>query len=322
MKASQDNPDANQLGVGVNEEQVMEAVRKSGFPLQTLIANYLRTDFVVQEEWSYMDSDTGTQRTLDIVASRRIREFGDKNQPFVRPTLNFLIECKQSDLPFIFFMTATRPWLRNFPFFAGLGKESVVVKTDDDRSTWSEGILRALSLEEDPFVSNAVDCCMSLSKCVRKGKGELELSGPDAFQSIVLPLVKSLRYFKRQEAPPATARYFDLHIPLAVAVIDAPMIAAKIDNNQSSLILTPWVRVARYEAVEAESWLDRTEIFGIDVVHKSFFETYTQRHAIPFALKLAPLAVKHHVEIATGKGFIKGMGADSHSNIEGRLKPR
>jgi hypothetical protein len=321
MKMSQGNPETNNLGPGITDEQVLDAVRKSGFPLQTIIASQLRMDFHVQEEWSYVDADTGTQRTLDVLASRRLQDRERINQEFVRPTLDLLIECKQSDLPFVFFMSATRPWLRNFPFFAGLPKDTVVVKSDDTPNTWQQTILGALDLAQDPFVTTSVECCMSLSKCVRKSGNQIELAGTDAFQSIVLPLIKSLKYFKKQEVPVTTALYFDLHIPLAIAVIDAPMIAARIENDQSTLSLTPWVRVARNEAVEAESWFERTNIFGVDIVHKSFFEKYLQAHAIPFALNFAALALKHHVELSTGNGFISGMRADSRTNLEGRLKP-
>jgi hypothetical protein len=321
MKSARNNTPENQLSAGVTEPQLSEAVRKSGYPLQTIIASSLRMDFGVQEEWSFIDNDSGALRTLDVLASRRLYDWQNEGQSFIRPTLNLLIECKQSDLPFIFFMTATKPWLRNFPYFAGLAHDQVVVNTDDDDSTWSEPILNALSLAEDTFKTSDVDCCMSLSKCVRKGKA-IELSGNEAFQSIVLPLVKALRYFKKQEAPPHTARYFDLHIPLAIAIVDGPMIAARVESNANSLSLTPWVRVVRHEAVEAEHSMDRTLIFGIDVVHKSFFDKYLHRHAIPFALKIAPLAIRHDAELSSGKGFVSGMGANSVTDIEGRLRPR
>ena len=67
--------------------------------------------------------------------------------------------------------------------------------------------------------------------------------------------------------------------------------------------------------------MDRVQSFGIDVVHRSFFDTYLQQHAIPFALEFARLAQKHHVELAAGEGFVSGMRADS-SNIESRLRPK
>jgi hypothetical protein len=321
MKSTPNNTPENRLTGGLTEPQVQEAVRKSGYPLQTIIASSLRMDFSVQEEWSFIDSDSGTLRTLDVLASRRMFELRNEGQPFVRPTSDLLIECKQSDLPFVFFMSASKPWLRTFPYFAGLAYDGVAIKTDDDRSTWHESILGALGLTQDCFIISDVDCCTSLSKCVRKGK-EIKLSGNEAFQSIALPLVKAIRFFKKQEEPSKTARYFDLHIPLAIAVVDAPMIVARIENNVNLLHLTPWVRVVRREAVEAEHWTDRERIFGIDVVHKSFFDRYLQQHAIPFAQKIAPLAIKHHIELVSGEGFASGMGADLFTNIEGRLRPR
>jgi hypothetical protein len=218
-------------------------------------------------------------------------------------------------------MSATRPWLRDLPYIAGLAKDTVTIKTDDSRSTWTKSVLSVLSLAEHPFLMNPVEPCMSFSKCVRKGK-DVELSGTEAYQGIVLPLVKALRFFKKKQEPPSTARYFDCHIPLAIAIIDAPMIAARIQNDKNALSLTPWVRVVRYEAVEAENYHDRTLSFGIDVVHKSFFNTYLQRHAIPFAQQFAPLAIKHHVELSTGKAFVSGMSADFHTDLEKRLRPK
>jgi hypothetical protein len=319
MQGEPTNTPENILGPGITEQQILEAVRKSGYPLQTVIASSLRLDFQVQEEWSFLDSDTGALRTLDIWASRRMFDLHNENQPFVRPTLDLLIECKQSDLPYVFFVSATRPWLREFPYFAGLAHDRIVVTTDDDPSTYTETILSALSLAEHPFIRNAAEPCMTFSKCVRKGD-KIELSGTEAFQSTVLPLLKALRYFKKQERPPSTARYFDCHIPLAIAVIDAPMIAARIQNDTSSLTLTPWVRVVRYEAVHPAPLHDRIQTFGIDVVHKSFFERYLQQHAIPFAQEFTPLALKHHLELSTGKGFVPGMNADWMS-IESRLRP-
>jgi hypothetical protein len=320
MKGEPTNTPENQLGAGFTEEQLLEAVRKSGYPLQTQIASSLRMDFDVHEEWSFIDGDNKSLRTLDMMAFRRMYT-RQKDQPLVRPILNLLIECKQSDLPFVFFLSETRPWIRELPHFAGLASDLIKIKTDDDRSTWSNTILQSLSLSEHPFVHNPVEPCMTFSKCVRHNKG-VELSGTEAYHGIVLPLVKALRYFKKQKEPPNTARYFDCHIPLAIAVIDAPMIAARVQGNTNSLSLTPWVRVVRNEAVEADHSFERQMTFGVDVVHKSFFQTYLQRHAIPFAQDFAPLAIKHHVEIATGKGFASGMGKNFRTDIERRLKPK
>jgi hypothetical protein len=310
MQGGPTNTPENVLGAGINDQQVLDAVRKSGYPLQTIIASSLQMDFKVQEEWSFVDDDCGKLRTLDIWASRRMFNLRNETQPFVRPTLDLLIECKQSDLPYVFFVSATQPQLREFPYFAGLAQDRIVIKTDDDPSTYTETILGALSLSEHPFVRDAAEPCMTFSKCVRQGN-KIELSGTDAFQKTVLPLMKALQYFKKQERPPTTARYFDCHIPLAIAVIDAPMIAARIQNNVTSLSLTPWVRIVRHEAVDPAPFYDRIQTFG----------KYLQQHALPFALQFTPLAIKHHVELSTGKGFASGMNACDWRDIESRLRP-
>jgi hypothetical protein len=322
MQSEPTNTPENVLRGGIAEKQILEAVRKSGYPLQTVIAGALQNDFGVQEEWSFVDNDTGVLRTLDIWASRMLLDLRNESPPFVRPTLDLLIECKQSDLPYVFFMSATRPWLREFPYFAGLAHDKIVLRTDDDRSTYSHTILSALSLSEHPFVRGPAELCMTFSKCARKGD-KIELSGTDAFQSTVLPLTKALRYFKKQEEPPVTARYFDCHIPLAIAVLDAPMIAVRIKGDNHSLSLTPWVRLVRYEAVDPAPALDRIQTFGIDIVHKSFFEKYLQQHAIPFARQFSTLAIKHHIELSSGKGFAPGLGSGkTWMDIELHLRPR
>jgi hypothetical protein len=319
MRTTATNPSDNQLAPGITEQQIEDAVRSSGYPLQTLIASSLRTDFSIQEEWSYLDSETGVPRTLDILATRWLYDF--KRQVRVRPVLNLLIECKQSDLPFIFFSSGGSPQLLHFPFVAGLANETIEIRTDDDRSSWVVPVTHALGLDTHPFVNGDIELCMYMSKCVRKGK-ELELAGSDAFHSIVLPLVKALRDFKRQEQPKPTYQFFDCHITLAIAVLDAPMITARLENGSTALELRPWVRVLRHEAAQKEATSNRMQTFAIDMVHKAFFDTYLQQHAIPFALAVSTVAMKHQDELSTGKAFASGMATDRSTGIEQRLQPR
>ncbi len=281
MKSAKYNPPTNYLRPGIDEEQILSAVQKSGYPLQTIIADKLRPTFDIQQEWSFKDSETAGLRTLDIRAERRL--FGhDQGQARVRPTLELLIECKQSDLPFIFFISGGSTPSKHFPLFAGLFQNEISVRTDDSRSTWSLTICQALGLEDEPFLSGEVPCCSTFSKCVRKGK-EIELSGTEAFQNIALPIAKALRYFSKQLEPPKTAHYHDLHLTLALAVLDAPMIAARIGADSELLALTPWVRIIRNEAVDAAHYFERSQFLGIDFVHKDFFDTYLTAHALPFA---------------------------------------
>jgi hypothetical protein len=308
MKAVANNPRGNVIGAGVTDAQVEEAVQRSGYPLQTLVARSLGRAFHVREEWSFIDSDTEDLRTLDILAERPFFDF--KVPSRVRPMLDLLIECKQSDLPYVFFLALNRVSMPKFPALAGLFGDTITATTDDDPSTYTCAIQHALGLNKDTFIKEGPRHCTSLSKCMRKGK-DLEISGAETFNGIVLPLVKAVQHLQNQEAPPSTAYYHDMHIALAVAVIDAPMIAVNVTHSGQELTYEPWLRVVRNQAIPAEHWIDRSRYYAIDVVHKEFFETYISDHVVPFAERVSKKALEHVVEIVTGEAFVQKLGSRS-----------
>jgi hypothetical protein len=148
------------------------------------------------------------------------------------------------------------------------------------------------------------------------------LSGTEAYSGLVLPLIKGIHHLRIAEQPVETAWYFDAHLVLALGVLDAPMIAVSIENGITVLTLIPWVRVLRHEYLEdAEQW-ERDHLWAVDVVHKDFLTTYLQAHVLPFAQRFSERVLRHTTELATGKGFVSGMGKDCWSPIEGRLRPR
>jgi hypothetical protein len=55
MDQHKDNPLANQLSKGVEENKLVDAVRASGYPLQSVVARELSSQFTVIEEWGYKD---------------------------------------------------------------------------------------------------------------------------------------------------------------------------------------------------------------------------------------------------------------------------
>jgi hypothetical protein len=158
MKQHPNNPTANQLSAELSETAVSNAVEKSGYPLQTVVADILRKKlYGVQEEWSYIDRDTKELRTIDILAEKLLFNF-EEGQPRVRPTLDLLIECKHSIMPYLFFLSPAKPLLFEFPSIAGLAKYSVTITTDDDGSTWTLSIINALGLEQHPFLQYPEYC--------------------------------------------------------------------------------------------------------------------------------------------------------------------
>jgi hypothetical protein len=319
MNSTPDNPANNKLPAGVNEEQIGYAIGKSGYPLQTIVSADLRKEFQVQEEWSYIDGDSQSLRTLDILATKYLYDPAEGHR--IRPTLNLLVECKQSDLPYVFFLSGGRVVTHKFPLIAGLFQDEISLKTDDTKSTWLLPILSTLGLLRHPFVLEEGECCVTFSKCVRKGN-ELELSGSEPFNALLLPVLKAMHHFKKAEAPPETARYFDCHVTLGLAVLDAPMVGVRITEKGEERILLPWVRVMRHESYENEDWTKRSSLYAVEIIHKDFLGQYLEKHLFPFARVFPELALRHQDEIASGKGFVPGLQKDSWTDIEKRMQPR
>jgi hypothetical protein len=272
----------------------------------------------VQEEWSFVDRDSGDLRALDIYAYMHLYDWKTKTR--VRPQLDILIECKQSDLPYMFFTTVGKTRLPDFPRIGGLRQHEVVITTNDDPSSWTFSVIKALGLDSHPF-QTAPPFCHTFSKCVRKGK-DLELSGSDAYNGLVLPLTKAVQHFIVAERPGETAVYFDAHLVVGIGVLDAPMVSVEVKNGTPELTLIPWVRVLRHEYVDAGGWWQRNKMRVIDVVHKDFLSEYLEQHLLHFAEQFRKLAIKYNEELATGKAFAIGMGGDSWSRIEERPVPR
>ena len=319
MSHSIRNPESNILTNGVEEQQIIEAVRISGYPLQTIIYEMLSKKFRIQEEWNFIDSDSNEERAIDLLAELYLYDF-NKPQPRVRPILNLIIECKQSDMPYVFFLTKDKQQTPKFPVIAGLANKNIVFTSDDEGSTYNFSILQALELSNHQFLSTSPIFANTFSKGARKGK-KIELSGSQPYQGLVNPLLKAVSYFEECEKPPETAHYFDCHITIPIAVIDGPMVSVKCtDSNEIEMV--PWVRIPRHQTANKDDNCHLANIGAIDVVHKDYLEEYISDHVMPFATDFADLVLKHGSVIADSKGFISGMGNEAWSDIEKRIEPK
>lgn len=309
------NPPRNTLTAGLPIEKIEAAIAKSGYPLQTHVANELRSfDFKVSPEWSFIDRDTDELRSMDMRASLQLHDNDMKTRS--RPELDLLIECKQSDMPFVFFTGEDMPWNANLPFLAGMKSSEFRIYTDDSRSTWSCDLQQALSLRQSAFF-NTPPVAYTMAKCQRKG-ADIILSGDEIYNGLILPLTKSLHHIAIAEKPPGTAVYFDIHYVVALAVVDAPMITFADDVAK----LEPWVRVLRHEAGDTKLGKnDRGLKLSVDVIHRDFLRDYIAMHLLPAAQDFAKKVLKHDVEIADSHGFISRMDSQWHTDYEANLKP-
>jgi hypothetical protein len=304
----------SEYGEGLTEEDIRSAVLKSGYPLQTEIANILRNDYFVQEEWSYIDKDTGSVRALDMVARRSLWEYKDF-QPYARPELHLLIECKKSELPYVFFLSKGKVFTDDFPVVSGLKENNIVVTTDDCADRFNYSLIHLIGMMKSQFCSSPPNHCMTFSKCSRKGK-DVILSGEEPYNSIVLPLIKSAQYHIELSRPPRTAVYFDCNFVIPVAVIDAPLVGIVATENGMEIEDISWVRVYRHVSQTGEHRFDRENIFACDIVKKEYFSEYLKSHVSPFADEVSQRVIKHHKVISSGVGFAPGIKNGNRFNIE------
>jgi hypothetical protein len=318
MREDARNPNTNQLGNGVTEEKLNSAVSKSGYPLQTKVAHMLKDDFHIIEEWSFIDNKTHAIRAIDLLAQKEF--YSHSEHPRIRPTLDLIIECKQSELPFVFFLSGETRYVPRFPYIAGLAKDEISIRTDTDKSTWHLSVVRTLNLEQDTFLSNPPAVCNKFSKCERKG-ADLHLSGEETYNGIVYPILKAMAHFKYMETPPKTAFYFDCHLVLGIAVLDAPMVGVEITKHGHELVYSPWVRAIKHLPAETPDITHMNNIFAIDIVHKDFFSMYIMEHVLPFSHRASQLFLKHQEVLAETKGFVSNMNEVIRSEIESHLTP-
>ena len=161
----------------------------------------------------------------------------------------------------------------------------------------------------------------TFGKCNRKGSG-LELSGDETYNGIVLPLIKAATHFETSSLPRDTHVYFDARLVVPIAIVDAPMVQVELKDGKLEPLLKPWIRVARHEYDKDSPEWHKDRLWGIDIVHASFLQTYLEKHLIPFALEYNKRVLAHSGEVASGKAFISGLSNGALDNLCDRLRPR
>lgn len=318
MRQASGNPRGNQLQGGVTESSLQAAIAKSGYPMQAAVVAAIEeaaeaqwsegreARVRVQEEWTYVDRDTDDVRAIDALADVHLWTAHLARQPRIRPVLSLLVECKQSELPHVFFTRADQ-YRPQFPTTTGFPHREVTLQTDDDVSSYTFDITNLWGLDGHEFITGP-PVAVSLSKARRKG-GHLEVSGEDTYKGLTLALLKAVDHLEKV-AGYARSHYTDGRLVVPVAVIRGPMIAV-LGDGQGDLEAVPWVRVQRYEPeVQPEHWRSH-RLLAYDVVHEDFLPTYlASLH--DYTDQFAKAVAEHQEVLLTGRGFATGLGGWAH----------
>lgn len=312
MRQHPTNPTTNVLAAGISEADLIATIQKSGYPLQSRVVDLLTghlgrrvRPLAVQEEWSFIDSDEGQTRQVDGMMSFLVDPpptGGEQGRSYdantyLRGTITFLIECKRSDLPYVLF---ARPSLvKQPPLLIGFPHDELEIHVDRPGGTVDGiGISTVDFLECSSLPFSNHDCVASaLAKVHRKGSS-LELSGEEAYRSLILPLVKAVDYFIRQSTPHRRRLYFDLGILIPVVVVEASLIAAHVAGDDVSLEAVPWIRVARHEP-PGGGILESDRVKFVDIVHVDYLRDFSDA-ALAAAIEMVRRARTAAVQLLTG----------------------
>lgn len=326
-----ENPPRNSLHSGLAIENLYEIVRRSGYPLQTAVATELQHQFVITEEWGYPDRRTEEHRTLDVFAYRRLEQevLGGIT---VVPSVVLLLECKQSTLPYFFFRSVayqSRP-VPDFPCVFGIRPINLTA----GNSTRETQATECLGLSSEPFASKGPAVCATLARAARKGKApespsnsaeatekvkpsNLELTGKDAYQSIILPLWSAMHHMRDLYVPISGAAIYPV-LTASVCVLDAPMLLVNGPPENPVLTLSPWVRVVRQEKHRRHASFSIANR-AIDFVHRDFLKHFVSEF-LAFADVFRSRAISLAPVLCHGYGAVSDLNNITWNEIRSVVK--
>lgn len=296
------NPPGNVLGPNIDTANFLAALEESGYPLQGVVTEALTHRFVPTEEWGYIDRDTGSHRSLDIFAFRNLSS--DESSGPVLPSLVLLVECKRSDLPYVFFQNVVPRRIQGFPMVTGRNASTVAISEPirgGRTRTKSIPTGTAFGLAKQPFV--AVDRppqCSSLARAEPIKGGRFRLSGTDPYNRLVLPVVRAMDQARWLYRDHGSDSILYPRLISGLCVVEAPMLLIEGPRQPLKPVMAPWIRVVRREAVaDVKSWRS-FQYYAVDVIHAAFVEEYIERHLIPFASAFAEAVAEHQAVLMKG----------------------
>lgn len=286
MKQSANNPVTNTLPKSTTEQAIIDAIKKSGYPVQGIIAQTLSKEFNVTEEPGYIDQDSGEHRSLDLLA---YRPFSGDPHSNTRPSAALLIECKRSIHPYVFFRRVSGPPIREIPKIASIPKQRP--ELGDGRYSRAFPPAAVLGLHQHKFVTPGPPVSAAFSRA-RLDNKKVRLSGDDPYFRIILPLVKAVEF--RLNLHSINDKEPQVFLPMllhGVAVLDAPMILVDSPDRVEEPILSPWIRMVRQLASREGRQKPPNEHI-IDLVHLDYFDTFIQEHFLPFVTDFTKHAIQ------------------------------
>lgn len=274
------------------EHELLEAVQDAGWLLEHHAIRVLdAADMHPRAGWAFQDPDEPTtSRELDVWSYRQLLR---DEQAKVFVTARFLVECKQSSLPYVGIGHELPAWrFGENPTQHVLPRDRIPVESrDDDASTPAWGGLGFRDLAREHGETNFR--VTQLTRLDRAKGGAWTATNAGIFTSLVYPLAKALRASQKglnRHGPamnisdgPKRSTWLDFGLHFPVVLISCPLYVVDATEAEATVEQRPWVTAVRQlksENVEGT--------FELDIVTESAFEEYV-RARLDFACALAEM---------------------------------
>lgn len=209
-----------------NEQQIREAIDKSGYLFESQIGYLLREkDYLVTPNYNFEDAETGDSREIDLHA---ILGYFEKDLEICLEQL-LLIECKKTSNPLVFFSKPKYKELKGFDeYFEIIGAPE---SFDVPRIKGVTSLEKYLKLSEFSHRYKLANTSSQFCMICRKGK-EWEAQHGPVYNGMIVPLIKCLSSEKKRYRKSIPKNYIHLEIIYPIVVVDSALYLMNSETNE------------------------------------------------------------------------------------------
>jgi hypothetical protein len=281
------------------DDEVLAAIDSAGWLLEQQAARVLDAQgFATRPSWAFRDPDNPTNsRELDVWS---VTHIFDEPLGKIEISVNVLVECKQSDMPYCAIGQELPEYRRmGNPAEHTLPVSYVPSKYDDETNTldyqyaWDAFDFRSISARHGLSEFRATQLTRLESKDGKKWRA----SNEGIFSTATYPLAKAIRAFQESHNPgnyvhsPPTKPLVEvaeargsvkLFLRFPVILISCPLYVVDAGSESPVLTMADWVRLQRHLVSEHVKGL-----FEFDIVTRDYFPQYLEQNVLGFANAIA-----------------------------------
>lgn len=253
-----------------NEQQIREAIDKSGYLFESQIGYLLREqDYLVTPNYNFEDAETGESREIDLHA---ILGYFEEDLEICLEQL-LLIECKKTSNPLVFFSKPKYKELKGFDeYFEIIGAPE---SFDVPRIKGVTSLEKYLKLSEFSHRYKLANTSSQFCMICRKGN-EWEAQHGPVYNGMILPLIKCLSSEKKSYRKSIPKNYIHLEIIYPIVVVDSALYLMNSETNEMKR--KKWILFYRqYESkkVKLSAMIDFVQCKHINTYLKEIKTSFT-----------------------------------------------